>query len=78
MSVYNPARNILARRNKSQQVDQDLVDANMSSTSAALDVSTHKVCAKCGKPTVPSFLANGDPVAFCADCAVAVPVPTVG
>ena len=73
--VYNPARNILAAREQQTSVDKNLVEANMSSVSAALDVSTHEVCPKCGSPTVPAKLANGDPVAFCASCAVSIPVP---
>jgi len=73
--VYNPARNILEARQQQTAVDSALVEANMSSVSAALDVSTHEFCPKCGKPTAPAKLANGDPVAFCATCAVSIPVP---
>ena len=73
--VYNPARNILAKRQQQESSDPALVDANMSSVSAALDVHTHEVCPKCGNKTVPAKLANGDPVAFCQVCSVSIPVP---
>lgn len=73
--VYNPALNILAKRQQNAEVDSSLAESNMSSFSAALDVTTHTVCPKCNRATSEAKLANGDAVTFCSECGVSIPVP---
>ena len=45
------------------------------SASGVLDVSSHKVCPKCGQATSLSKLADGRAVTFCSGCAVTLPIP---
>ena len=73
--VFDPIANHAQAHDPVQQEPAPAAPQVSVSASGALDVSSHKICPKCGQATSLSKLADGRAVTFCSGCAVTLPIP---
>lgn len=72
--VFDPIANQAQAHDHVQQEPAPAPQVSVSA-SGVLDVSSHKICPKCGQATSLSKLADGRAVTFCSGCAVTLPIP---
>ena len=73
--VFDPIANHAQAHDPVQQESAPAPQVSVSASGGALDVSSHKICPKCGQATSLSKLADGRAVTFCSGCAVTLPIP---